>query len=386
MPIPYWPLSSLYFLYFCVVGGLVPYWGLYLQHLGFNGQQIGLLLAAPMLTKILLPSAWSRLAYASGKPHRVMQLGILGATVCFAMIALQQAFGALCLWLLLYSSFWNAVLPQFEALTLGHLGAQGHLYSRIRLWGSVGFVATAVSLGPLFDKLSIAHLPLVLMGFLGALLLAGLFTPRSPLVQALASSGGLRALLGSRKAQFFFAATTAFQMSYGVYYGFYSLYLEQAGYSHGQIGVLWMIGVVAEIALFWLLPPFLPRLSIEACLAASFAVGALRWAGIGLWVDNPWLLTLLQPLHAITFGLSHAACVEWMRRYFGEALQGQAQALYVSLTYGVGGATGVYVCGQLWQLHPHYTFVFAVLLAALSALLAGFGFYFHRPAHRNRIE
>ncbi len=164
-------------------------------------------------------------------------------------------------------------------------------------------------------------------------------------------------------------------MSYGVYYGFYSIYLEQAGYSHGQIGVLWMIGVVAEILLFWWLPPYLSRLSIEWCLIAAFAVGGLRWAGIGLWVDNPWLLTLLQPLHAITFGLSHVACVEWIRRHFGQALQGQGQALYVSLSYGLGGAIGVYGCGQLWQINPFYTFVFSVALALLAAVLAWLGFY-----------
>ncbi len=176
----YWPLSSLYLLYFCVVGGMVPYWALYLQHLGFSPAHMGILLAVPLLTKILLPNLWSWLAQSSGHPQRIMQLGVLGATLCFAMVCLQRQFAGLLLWLVLYTSFWNAVLPQFEALTLAHLGTNGHLYSRIRLWGSIGFVVVAVALGPVFDVISIGWLPLMLLAGLVALGLATLFTPSAP--------------------------------------------------------------------------------------------------------------------------------------------------------------------------------------------------------------
>ncbi len=370
----YWRLSSLYLMYFLVVGGMVPYWSLYLQHLGFDPAVMGTLLAVPMLTKILLPNIWGWLADVTGQPRRVMQLGILGACLAFVGVCWRQDVAGLLLCLIIYSTFWNAVLPQFEAITLANLGTNAHHYSRIRLWGSIGFVVAVLSLGWLFDRVSVVWLPPILLVCLVVLVVVSLWVPKPPARIASRSRMGLWPIVRQPRVYGFFLATAAFQVSYGVYYGFYSLFLQQHGYSHSQIGSLWMLGVLAEILLFWRLPQVLPRLNIEWCLISAMAIGALRWAGIALWVDFLWLLVLLQLLHALTFGLFHAASVEFIRRTFGAAQQSQGQALYVSLAYGLGGAIGVYVCGHLWASGPGWAFAFAVTLAALGALVAFNGF------------
>ncbi len=108
---PYWRLSSVYFFYFSVVGALSPYWGIYLQNLGFQSQQIGIIFAVPMITKLIAPNIWSWFSDRSGQRMLVMRLGALGACVFFVGIFVRDDYAGLILFTVLYSVFWNAVLP-----------------------------------------------------------------------------------------------------------------------------------------------------------------------------------------------------------------------------------------------------------------------------------
>ncbi|HBD11076.1 MAG TPA: MFS transporter, partial [Porticoccaceae bacterium] len=87
---PYWRLSGFYFFYFALLGGMYPYWPLYLQQLGYNQADIGLLLAIPMITKVLAPNLWSWLADASGERLAILRLGSFLGFLCFAGILLDQ--------------------------------------------------------------------------------------------------------------------------------------------------------------------------------------------------------------------------------------------------------------------------------------------------------
>ena len=60
--LPYWRLSGFYFFYFATLGGLIPYWGLYLKDLGFGPSEVGELLAIVAGTKIIAPNLWGWLA------------------------------------------------------------------------------------------------------------------------------------------------------------------------------------------------------------------------------------------------------------------------------------------------------------------------------------
>ena len=76
---------------------------------------------------------------------------------------MARILGVLLIVLAGYSFFWNATLPQFEAATMNNLGDSKHMYSRIRLWGSVGFIVTASLLAPALEKFGIEHLPWIIL-------------------------------------------------------------------------------------------------------------------------------------------------------------------------------------------------------------------------------
>src|SRR5690625_754393 len=115
--LPYWRLSGFYFLYFGLLGALLPYWPLYLRELGHDALAIGLLLAIVHGTRIPAPSLWSWLATRTGQRTRVIRLGSLLAALVFAGVLVDQRLAWLALVMAGFSFFWNAVLAQFEVLT-----------------------------------------------------------------------------------------------------------------------------------------------------------------------------------------------------------------------------------------------------------------------------
>jgi MFS transporter, PPP family, 3-phenylpropionic acid transporter len=369
----YWQLASVYAVYFAVVGAMVPYWSLYLSARHFNAAEIGALLAIPTLTKIIVPNIWGYVADKSGHYKRVILLGALGALGSFAGIFVAEQFITIAIVMTLYSAFWNAILPQFEAVTLHALGAKAHNYSQIRLWGSVGFIVLVLGLGWVFDCISIDYLPVILSALMALLVGVCLSIPNQSIHKSHEDTRTLLATLMQPAVALFFIATLLYQMSHGIYYGFYSIYLHSHGYSASWIGALWTLGVAAEIVLFWRLPQYLPRLHLGRTAAICMLVAAVRWALLSRAADYWGLLVLLQLLHAITFGLFHASSVQFIRERFGAHMQGQGQALYGAIGYGLGGAAGLWICGVLWQQNSNWAFGFAVAAATAAALVQMLG-------------
>jgi len=175
----YWRLSGFYLFYFASLGALLPYWSLYLKSLDFSITEIGQLMAILMATKIVAPNIWGWIADHTGKRMTIIRMASLLAAISFAGVFLGNAFWWLVLVLVVFSFFWNATLPQFEATTMNHLGDDMHRYSGIRLWGSVGFILAVAGLGALFGQFSVAILPYVLLGLFALIWLNSLCVPES---------------------------------------------------------------------------------------------------------------------------------------------------------------------------------------------------------------
>jgi PPP family 3-phenylpropionic acid transporter len=370
--VPYWRLSGFYLGYFAVVGAFVPYWGLYLQSLGYAPAAIGALIAVHMATKIVAPNLWGWLADRDGRRIGIVRLALFAAGLLFSGVLMVQGFWPLALVLAGFSFFWHAALPQLEATTLNHLGSGTHHYSRIRLWGSIGFILTAVLLGPLLGRFGVGLLPYLLLGLLALTVLAALRVPEGRPAPARGAPVSLRATLRGPAVIALLAACVLHQAGHGPYYAFFSIHLEAQGYARALVGQLWALGVIAEIGVFLLAHRWLPRFGATTLLALAAGLTALRWLLIAGFVD--WLAVLLfaQLMHAASYGLFHAAAIDLIHRLFPGRVQGRGQALYSSMSFGLGGASGSLASGYLWEgLGPFWTFVCAsgVGLLALACTL-----------------
>ena len=370
-PLPYWRLSGFYFAYFALLGGVAPFLSLYFESLGFSPARIGELIAIPMLMRCIAPNLWGWLGDATGQRLLIVRVGALLTALCFAGIFWRQDYWWLAAIMALHSFFWHAVLPQFEAITLAHLGSQSARYSQLRLWGSVGFILTVVLLGLLLQRAGMAVYPMAMFGIM--LLIAVCSTlvpppPRQPASAAVAGDGFLRRLR-QPGVPAFFVAVALMQLSHGPYYTFLSIHLEALGYSRGLIGMLWALGVLAEIVLFMFMHRLLAWISLRQLLVVSFALAALRWLLLGTLAEEMLVLLFAQLLHAATFGAFHVASIHLVQQRFGERYQGQGQALYATLA-GIGGALGALCSGYAWAgMGPTLTFAAAALAAFVGMLL-----------------
>ena len=369
--VPYWRLSSFYFCYFGLLGATFPYWSLYLQSLGFSAAEIGLLLAIPMATKVVAPSIWGWLADHTGKRLSIIRLGSLLATVSFLGIFLGQSFWWLVVIMASYSFFWNAVLPQHEAITLSYLPHKPETYSHIRVWGSVGFIIAVLVGGLWFEQQSISSLPVIGVVLLASIWLSSLLVPKpAHISQQKPATHFIRACLHPAVLAFL-AGGFLLQLAHGIYYSFFSIYLEAEGYSRSAIGILWAVGVGAEVLVFITMHNLLPRVGVRAIMLFSLLMAAIRWLLIGHFVDYLWILLIAQTFHAFTFGTFHAAAIESVRRLFEPGHQGKGQAIYSGTSFGAGGAAGSLLGGYIWEIEPVWAYDVGAATSLLALIIVG---------------
>lgn len=378
--LPYWRLSSFYLCYFALLGSTAPFLALYFDHLGFSAARIGELVAIPMLMRCIAPNIWGWLGDYTGRRLAIVRFGAVCTLLTFSLIFVSKSYAWLALVMALHAFFWHAVLPQFEVITLAHLQGQASRYSQIRLWGSIGFIITVVALGRLFEWLSLDIYPVALVVIMAAIVLSSLWVPNAQPLQGhrLAGEGFLKQLR-SPGVLAFYACVALMQMSHGPYYTFLTLHLERLGYSRGVIGMLWALGVVAEVLVFLVMSRILTRFSVRRVLIASFLLAAVRWVLLGTFAELLWVLLFAQILHAATFGSFHAAAIHFVQRSFGARQQGQGQALYAALA-GTGGALGALYAGYSWNaLGPAFTFSIASVAALAAAVIIATRMQEERP-------
>lgn len=368
-PVPYWRLSCFYFFYFSLVGVLVPYWGLYLQSLHYSAYDIGVIAAVMMVTRVLAPNILGWLSDVSGRELSLIRLGCLAAFIFFCAIFISTEWHWLFAVVLVFSFFYNGVLSQFEAFTLNHLGSQVQHYSRIRAWGSVGFIILVLGLGVLLEHWDIGGLPWLIAALLAAIWLSTLSLYPAQQDQNVELRTPIWPKLRSPLLLRFLLAGMLLQLSYGPYYTFYTIFLDSLGYGRGTVGLLWSLSVVAEITIFLLMHRLFERWNLSQLLMVSFVLAALRWWMIGEFAQQLVVLIFAQCLHALSFGVAHAASIEWVRRYFGAGSAGRGQALYSSLSFGIGGTLGAIASGLIWAQSPQLTFQCAAVAALLGAAL-----------------
>ncbi|WP_207282612.1 MFS transporter [Pseudomonas sp. FW300-N2F2] len=368
--LPYWRLSSFYLFYFALLGSTAPFLALYFDHLGFNAARIGELVAIPMLMRCVAPNIWGWLGDYTGRRLAIVRFGAICTLLTFSLIFIDKSYAWLAMVMALHAFFWHAVLPQFEVITLAHLSGQASRYSQVRLWGSIGFIITVVVLGRLFEWLSLDIYPVALVLIMAGIVLASFWVPNAqPLQGARVAGEGFLRQLRNPGVLAFYTCVGLMQVSHGPYYTFLTLHLERLGYSRGLIGLLWAVGVVAEVLIFLLMSRILARFSVRRVLLASFLLAALRWLLLGSQAEFLWVLLFAQVLHAATFGSFHAAAIHFVQRSFGPRQQGQGQALYAALA-GTGGALGALYSGYSWNaLGASWTFSLASLAAFAAAVI-----------------
>lgn len=362
-------LSALYFVYFALLGVMAPYLSLYLESEGFSLLEIGQLVSLLMVTKIFAPLLWGSLADKYNKNLLLVRVGALMTLVCYLGFFWAHSFWSFAVVIMLYSFFWNAVLPQIEVLTLYNLAEQKNRYSRIRLWGSIGFIFSVAFCGWLFDRQNLTIFPWVLLFLVSAIVFVShLGFSEVQLTKSQTKNGeAFKSQLFRPWVLLFFGVNFLLHVSHGAYYTYFSIYLSSLGYSKIQIGGLWALGVVAEVMMFVVMHRWLKRSYIESIMLLSLLFTVIRWMLTAVYADSLVIIAFVQCLHAFSFGAMHVASIQFVHNNFELQSQGRAQALYSSMGFGAGGAAGAYLSGYIVSSHSYAN---AFMLSAVICLVS----------------
>ncbi|MCU0559546.1 MAG: MFS transporter [Desulfobacterales bacterium] len=365
-------IASQYFLFFGVMGLYLPYFNLYCYHLGFSGLDIGVLSALRAVSMVVFPLLWG---VAADRTHRRRPIYILchmASTCIWAGFLFTEDFTAMALITVAYGVFYAPIISFLEAFSMDMLGRDKSSYGRVRVWGSLSFIGVVLSAGPVIDAFSArVILPAILAGsLLHALVSFGV--PAAPAPRPVALGRGAGDLLRRQPLAFILCAFLML-VSHGAYYGFFSIHLEQLGYSKSFIGAAWALASVAEIGVMLASRRLFQRLSLEATLTISFAAAVLRWGIMGAAGTPGWILCA-QLLHAATYGAFHMASILYIDRMAPENAKTTGQAVNNALTYGLGLMVGFFLNGYLYErIGSAGLFSLSAFIALAGGLLfAGF--------------
>ena len=365
-------LGGFYLFYYSIVGTFMPYWNLYLQDQGFNYKQIGILSSIAIITRFFAPLIWGWIADKSGKRMLLVRIATwMEACIWFAIFIIPNSFQSIALLMLVFSFFQNAILAQFEGVTLFWLGEKrAELYGKVRKWGSVGFIVGVFAIGALLEIIPISMLPILLLS-VSFLAFLWSFSIKEP-EHAPSSQKRLEPLLPILKRPMvaaFFGIEFILLFSQAPFYSFYSNFLKEIGFSTMQIGTLWATGVIAEIVMFAVAQKvFFIRFSWRTLVAACLILTSLRWLLVGMLNTHFIGQLLAQCLHAFSFGLFHLIAMKVIFQNFSAEQQGRGQALY-STMWGLGVASGSLLAGHYWQILSGATIFLCASVVVLLGLI-----------------
>ena len=332
-------LAFFYAAAFGFVGVSLPFWPVWLADKGLDAAEIGLLITAGTWVRIAAPAMVSHLADRCGERKRVVVLLTVAAFAAHLLFLAAEGFAALLAVSILAAFAFTPIIPMGENLALLFARTGRIDYGRVRLWGSIAFIAAAALGGRILGG---AGPPVILTMVLASLALgvfAALALPdaRPPPARRRVP---IAALLASPAMLVFLAAASLVQAGHAAYYGFATLAWRAAGIDDQVIGLLWAEGVLAEIILFAFGGALAARLGPARLLAIGAVAGIVRWSTLALSPTIP-VLAATQTLHALSFGAAHLGAMLFLARTVAPEHSASAQALYSGVAMGLvmGGAT-----------------------------------------------
>lgn len=356
-------LSLMMFLEFFIWGGWFVTLGTFLgATLGASGSEIGMAFATQSWGAILAPFVIGLIADRYFNAERILAiLHLVGAVLLYQLYRAED-FAAFYPYVLGYMIVYMPTLALVNAVAFRQMRDPALEFSRIRVWGTVGWIVAGLVISFLFgwdSQAAIAEGALrntFLMCAIASALL-GLYSfslPRTPPL-AQRESGGLKTLLGldalallkDRSFAIFFFASVLICIPLAFYYQNANPFLAEIGVEN-PTGMM-TLGQVSEVLFMLALPLFIRRFGIKKTLLLGMLAWAFRYALFAYGNGGELLFMLIVgiALHGICYDFFFVSGQIYTDAKAGETFKGSAQGLITLATYGVGMLIGFWVAGRV---------------------------------------
>ena len=362
-------LSLFYAAYFAMIGIMMPFWPVWLEAKGLTPANIGLVIGSATFVRVFFNPLVAHVADRRGTRQPIMALMAVFAVIFFSFFFVTDNFWPILLVTILFSSCWGAMQPLGETLTMLSAKENGFEYGRVRLWGSLAFIATAIIAGRVLSDTTPDAIMVMIFASVVLMFAVTLFLPNMRTSKATGSSFPIAPLLRNKAFLLVLIAAALIQSSHAVYYGFGTIHWQKSGISDTVIGVLWAEGVIAEVILFSMGAAVLRYTGPMRLIILGGVAGILRWVGTGLDDSLPALF-ILQALHGLTFGATHLGVIYFISDKVPEELSATALSLYSAVVMGLAMGLMVMASGQLYGVLGGQAYFVVAVMAAIGGLLA----------------
>jgi len=341
-------ISFFYGALFLVIGVILPFWPVWLESRGLGPAEIGFVISAGMWVRAFSNPLLAQFADRFGRPDRLMiALAWVSLAVHFLFFP-ADGFWALLAVSIPATMLLFALMPLGDAVTMLKVRDGVVDYGRVRLWGSITFIATASFSGLFLEGRHPDAILWLIIGFIALTVAACHFLPRTDTPGNRDFFAPVKAVLASPPVLVFMLGAALVQASHGVLYGFATIHWREAGISEGVIGALWAEGVIAEIILFAISGALLKKLQPVHFLILAALAGIVRWVILAETTALPALVAA-QLLHAFTFGATHLAGLHFIARMIPANYAATAQSIYSSTAVGGAMAISTMAAGVLYE-------------------------------------
>jgi len=373
------------------IGGMyTPFFGAWLAWRGLTPDAIGALLAAGMLLRVVVAPLSGMVADARNDRRGAML--VLYAVVFLGYAALNgtRAPEAIFLAAVAANVAGGSATPLLESVSVRLSEVFDFDYGHVRVWASATFMAGNVVAGVCVSRFGLAALAPWLTISAALNLIAIWALPAPPANRARgdfalsfrATLGEARELLRSRIFVVFLAAASLDQGSHAFYYSLGGLHWRTLGYSGTLIGLLWPLGVLAEIGLMAVSLKVFRALGATRLLMLGAACCMLRWTILAFDPPLP-VVVFAQFLHGGTFALAHLGAMYFVLRAVPPRLAATAQSLYAVASSGLALGLATLAVGPLYAAYGGRAYL---LMSAMGLVSLGLGYVLRRSWHGGRLS
>ena len=374
------PLGLFYAAIYIWGGAASPYMPVWFHHRGMSGTEIGLILSAPMLARVITAPAMAM--WADGFGLRRTPLILCGIVMAASSALLAPQYGVVwwfAVWFIA-STAYASIAPLTDVLVLARSQRDGFNYGWPRGIGSAAFIVGNLAMGALLVWRS-PEMVLVWLTITGVAVALGarfLVPPdrvhedgeTAPVRDRLA---GLKALIIDRDFMLMVISAGLIQSAHAFYYAFSTLAWKQQGIAENMTGLLWGMGVAAEIGFLWFLEPWRRRVGARNLLVIGGIAAVVRWTALA-YAPPLWLLFPLQALHTFSYAATFMGALQMTDKLSSRKTASGAQLINSALSGGVLSGLATLVSGGLFD-HWGSTGYLAMTAMSLLGLLGAVRLY-----------